>query len=64
MGEHSFELTMSQGHNDFFQFGSQVQDETNYEFFLEWLPLFAADLPWHSEMKASQYRESNKLLHD
>ena len=48
-----------------FQLGSQVEDDHNYEFFLEWLPLFAADLPWHSEMKAIQYRESNKsIMHD
>lgn len=30
----------------------QVEEENNYEFFLEFLPTFAADLPWHSELKA------------
>ena len=30
----------------------QLEDDTNYEFYLEWLPLFCADLPYISEIKA------------
>lgn len=36
----------------FFVISIQVEEDNNYEFYLEWLPTFAADLPWQSEIKA------------
>lgn len=29
-----------------------MEDEHNYEFYIEWLSVFAGDLPWNSELKA------------